>query len=158
MSTMTIGSRPHAPYRATAVRGNMQIVTAHSGVHRFSLKFPDTTTEAPRTARELVRQHAPESVAFAAELAVSELVTNVARHAPGAARVCLTVTAAALVLSVTDQHPEIPVALPAAGVEPDLAGESARGLFLLVALATVTVRSDSKRKRITARFPFGETS
>ena len=124
--------------------------------HRYTLDFPNTTPTAPGDARELVRKYAPESVAYTAELAASELLTNVARHAPGAARLCMTVTAVMLVLSVTDQHPETPVRRPDPADEPDPDGESGRGLRILIELgAQLAVRCDAGRKRVTARIPIG---
>lgn len=156
-STCATAHHPTVAFRQPQGSGIVRRVTSDVPVprgHRYTLDFPNTTPAAPGTARELVRKHAPASVAYAAELAASELVTNAARHAPGAARLCMTISAAMLVLSVTDQHPETSVVTPDPADASNLDAESGRGLAILAALgAELAVRCDAGRKRVTARLP-----
>lgn len=129
--------------------------TARPG-RRYSLPLPDATPETAAQARRFVQQHAPASIAEAAVLAASELVGNVVRHAPGPARIALTIRDAVIVLSVSDTHPEIPVLLPGPGAAWDLEAEHARGLAIIAALgAELMASSRAGRKRVTARFPIG---
>lgn len=124
---------------------------------RYSLPLADATPQTAAIARAFVQAHAPASIAEAAVLAASELVGNVARHAPGPARVALTIRATVIVLSVSDAHPEIPVLLPEPGATWDLEAEHARGLAIIAALgAELMARSGAGRKRVTARFPIGD--
>lgn len=124
---------------------------------RYNLPLPDATPETAAQARRFVQQHAPASIAEAAVLAASELVGNVVRHAPGPARVALTIRATVIVLSVSDTHPEIPVLLPEPGAAWDEEAESARGLAIIAALgAELMASSRAGRKRVTARFPIGD--
>jgi anti-sigma regulatory factor (Ser/Thr protein kinase) len=119
------------------------------------------TPETAAVARAFVQQHAPASIAEAAVLAASELVGNVARHAPGPARLVLTIRASVIVLSVSDAHPEIPVMLPApdaSDVEWPLDTEGGRGLAIICAMgAVLAARRVAGRKRVTARFSIGGT-
>lgn len=158
MTTLAPACRPTAPYRSSPARHTLRSVTSQRGAHRYSLTIPDTTPETAGDARDFVRKHAPEAVEYAAVLAVSELVGNVVRHAPGPARVCLTVTAAVLVLTVTDQHPETEVHRPDPAAAFDLDGEAGRGLAIVAALATLSIRHDDRRKRVTARLTIGDAS
>lgn len=121
--------------------------------HRYSIAAP----AAPGEARDLVRQHAPASIAEAAILAASELATNALRHAGGADRFTLTLTATALIVSVTDSHPEQLIPRPDPALAFDLETESGRGLAIIAAMgAVLAVRRDSGHKRVTARFPIGD--
>ncbi len=126
---------------------------------RYSFPIADATPETAAVAREFVQRHAPESIAEAAVLAASELVGNVVRHAPGPARLVLTIRQAVVVLSVSDTHPELPVMLPAPDAEWDPTAESGQGFNLIGRMgAQLNARRDGDRKRVTARFPIGETS
>lgn len=124
---------------------------------RYSLPIDDATPETAAQARRFVQAHAPASIAEAAVLAASELVGNVVRHAPGPARIALTIRDAVIVLSVSDTHPEIPVLLPGPGAEVPLDAVGGRGLAIIAAMgAELMARSTAGRKRVTARFPIGE--
>ena len=92
------------------------------------------------------------------ELAISELVTNVARYAAGPAQVRIALIAAGIEVSCTDRHPET-----AADVRPaeDMFGDddatTHRGLFMLALMATggVQVQPLVGRKRVLVVLPIG---
>lgn len=163
---MTITCAPaHHPavgFRMVTPSGSLTRVSQTPGPasgHRYSHLIPDVTpdsdTDTAATAREWVTQHTPVSAREAVALGVSELIGNVLRHAPGPARIALTVNAAAVVLSVSDEHPEIPIALPKTDSAWDLDAEGGRGLAIIAAMAQISVRRAKGRKRVTARFPIG---
>ena len=123
---MSGGSRGFLPPRrrdrpAAAVEHVLPPVRRHVASVRVG---PD----AVREAREAVARHftevgvAPGSAfADAVLLVVSELVTNVLRHAPGSPLmdVCLTVAAGQLVVGVADAEPHLPDLTPE-GLGPGL--------------------------------------
>lgn len=155
-SASAIAHHPIAAFPVTRPGDTMLHVTQDHGPargHRYSLIAP----AAPADARALVRRHAPDTVADDAELAASELVTNALRHAGGADRVTLTVTATALILSVTDARPEARIPRPDPALAFDLDIETGRGLAMILALgAELAVRRAADRKRVTARLSIPE--
>ena len=71
-------------------------------------------------------------VADAAELALTELVSNVVRHVPGRrCRVCFLLYPGGVRVEVADSCPELPVAAAAA----DVLGKGGRGLVIVEAVA-----------------------
>lgn len=161
MTTLALQSRPHRRYTTAHMGENLPTVSQAPGPargHRYSLSFPTTTETAPRDAREFVRTRlASQGIdADTAELAVSELVTNVARHAPGESSINLTIRAAMIVLSVADTHPETPIDRHGHADDDALSG---RGLDILAAISLgMTVRRLPHSKRVTVRLPIGGES
>nr|WSY53455.1 ATP-binding protein [Streptomyces sp. NBC_00886] len=128
------GGHPFRPWRRRRPAAAIEHVP--SPVRRHIVSVP-VGPEAVRQAREAMTQHfgeigvAPDSVfADAVLLVVSELVTNVLRHAARSpfADVGMTVGAGQLVVSVADAEPRLPDLQPGAvgaGLElvAELAGE-----------------------------------
>ena len=105
-----------------------------------------------RAAAFLVRvQHdhqlvVPARVVALTQLAVSELVTNARKHAPGPARLRIRLTGRAVEVTVWDTSPALPTARPA---DPERVGQ--HGLEIVTALAQrVEVRQEPPGKSITA--------
>jgi signal transduction histidine kinase len=94
------------------------------------------------------------SVAGAAELVVSELVTNACKYAPGPCTVEVELTGAVLQIVVRDTEPVLPIARAA---EPGRVGQ--HGLELVLALCEgVEMQWEPVGKRITARIALGPAS
>ena len=89
-------------------------------------------------------------------LLVSELVTNVVRHARTPATVMLCVTDGMLEVAVGDEAAQLPV--PGASSEFDSAREGGRGLQLVDRIAAEWgVRRDGGSKRVWFRLPVART-
>ncbi|MET7379296.1 ATP-binding protein [Streptomyces sp. NPDC005526] len=88
-----------------------------------------------------------DGVADAAELALTELVTNVVRHVPGRrCRICFLLQPGGVRVEVADQCPELPMR---AGTDPFADG--GRGLVLVAAVTDrwgVVVRPDGPGKTV----------
>ena len=116
------------------------------------------TPRSPQTAREWTRTqltglgYDPDL----AELAVSELLTNVARYAAGSALIALALTDDGIEVACFDTHPETAASVRPGSFDDD--AMSGRGLFILAALALdgVHVDTDPRRKRVAVRLPIGE--
>lgn len=104
-------------------------------------RIPVTTPHSPGNARHWAEPFfaATPGLLDAALIALSELVTNVALHAPGSARVTITRTETGVEIAVADHHPG---GIPQPIDQPDWTAEHQRGLVLLNAFAAagVTVR------------------
>ncbi len=105
-------------------------------------------TEARVLAREFFARCEPpvdDSLLRDALLAVSELVTNAVRHAPGPFELELTGDGRRLVIAVSDTHPAAPAPRPA-----DLGGGGGVGLHVLNGLAQrVETTANAKGKTVT---------
>lgn len=87
-----------------------------------------------------------------AELIVSEMLGNVARHTPGPATVTLEWKGDVVVVHVSDEGPHF--TLPAADVVADVFAERGRGIFLMRAMATnLTVEPKGSGNCVTAQLP-----
>jgi anti-sigma regulatory factor (Ser/Thr protein kinase) len=111
-----------------------------------------STTRARRfTDAFLARSHPPlpDRTAQDAVLAVSELVSNAARHAPGPCTLQLSRQGHRLTIAVTDTSTVAPLTRPG-----DLTtGTGGFGMHLLRHLARVTVCTHADGKTITACLP-----
>ncbi|GGT78699.1 ATP-binding protein [Streptomyces lateritius] len=84
-----------------------------------------------------------------ARLVVSELVTNVVRHAPGPCRLELALHPAVLEIRVHDARPVPPVARPQ---DPNRIGQ--HGMEIVLAVCTrVDIEATPHGKRVRARVP-----
>ncbi|WP_063885230.1 MULTISPECIES: ATP-binding protein [unclassified Streptomyces] len=100
---------------------------------------------APRTGRAAV----PASLALDAELAVSELVTNAARHAPGPCGLILRLSGDELTITVWDTSGDAPVVREA---DPTRVG--GHGMRMVHTISDrVVVSPHGGGKRIVAHFP-----
>ncbi|MFF8606852.1 ATP-binding protein [Streptomyces sp. NPDC015346] len=105
----------------------------------------DFLTAAPTASREPLREDRVD----VARLVVSELVTNVVRHAPGPCRLELALHPDVLEIRVHDTRPVPPVAGPR---DPNRIGQ--HGMEIVLALCTrVDVEATPHGKRIRARLP-----
>ncbi|MFI0818581.1 ATP-binding protein [Streptomyces sp. NPDC021098] len=132
-----------------------------STVMRHDFQVVSTAEQVPLARRETAKVLADwglnEEIVATACLIISELVTNVVRHAAvlsPTATVTLAVEQAALVLTVADAHPLKPKPLPVAH------GIGGRGLFMVDALVreahgrTEVLRETATGgKRIIIRLP-----
>lgn len=130
---------------------------------RFTLPtVPASVPLARREARKLLADwltEAEETLADAALLALSELVTNSVRHAAitsPLSDIALTLTPDVLVIAVHDRHPAIPA--PRSKAHAD--GSGGRGLAIVAALAEeaggelrVVADEDALGKTSTVRLP-----
>ncbi|MGW6485689.1 ATP-binding protein [Streptomyces sp. NPDC055056] len=99
-----------------------------------------------QTARD--QQRIPVSTADVeiAQLVVSELVTNVRKHAPGPATLQLQITDAGLQIRLWDSNPVLPTVQ---ALDPQRIGQ--HGLEIVAALTqSVTIKPTPDGKRITA--------
>ncbi|HTW85083.1 MAG TPA: ATP-binding protein [Candidatus Sulfotelmatobacter sp.] len=100
----------------------------------LDISDPTTTTPARVAVREYLRHHAGnESDLSSAELIVGELLSNVARHAPGRALLSMDWRGRRPILYVLDEGSGFRAA-PATTLDTPTA-ESGRGLALVKALA-----------------------
>jgi anti-sigma regulatory factor (Ser/Thr protein kinase) len=108
---------------------------------RHVRRIPVATAHSPANARHWAQPILAEAPALldTALIALSELVTNVALHAPGSARVTITRTAVGVEIAVADHWPG---GIPQPIGDPDWTSEHQRGLVLLNAFGAsgVTVR------------------
>ncbi|EFH29088.1 MULTISPECIES: ATP-binding protein [Streptomyces] len=121
-------SRPGVPARSTPQKrgGDLRAVLAR----------------APRGARPAVQA----SRVTDAELVVSELISNVLRHAPGPCALTLRLTGTELSISLYDTSPDAPVVQP-----PDRRRVGGHGLYLVHSVSDrVDVTSRGTGKQITA--------
>lgn len=104
--------------------------------------MPRVTATSPRRARHWAEQFLADAPALldTALVAISELVTNVALHAPGSARITITAVEHGVEIAVADHRPG---GIPQPIDDPDWTSEHQRGLVLLNAFgaAGVTVRT-----------------
>ncbi|MFJ4199644.1 ATP-binding protein [Streptomyces sviceus] len=115
-------SRPHA----AEARQDVRAVLAHA-------------SHADRPA-------VPASRVTDAELVVSELITNVLRHAPGPCALTLRLTGTELSISLYDTSPDAPVVQP-----PDRGRVGGHGLYLVHSVSDrVVVTPRGRGKEITA--------
>ncbi|MEU8518827.1 ATP-binding protein [Streptomyces sp. NBC_01216] len=105
----------------------------------------DFLASAPAAGHPPVRV---ESVDLA-RLVVSELVTNVVRHAPGTCRIALELFTGVLEISVYDGREASPIPR---GHNPERVGQ--HGVEIVVAVCeSVTVEPQPSGKRVRARLP-----
>ncbi|MFF0306276.1 ATP-binding protein [Streptosporangium sp. NPDC004379] len=92
--------------------------------------FSEVDPEVVGPVRELVRVHLRlwhrGELSFVAELGVTELLTNVYKHAPGACELLVRETVDGITIEVTDFDSALPTVK-----EPLLDEEGGRGLFML---------------------------
>ncbi|MER6181949.1 ATP-binding protein [Streptomyces sp. NPDC001652] len=97
-------------------------------------------------APQIGRTPVPAPLAMDAELAVSELVTNAIRHAPGPCGMTLQLSGEELTITVWDTSPEMPAVR-----ETDRHRIGGHGLHLVHAVShRVVVASQAAGKQITA--------
>ncbi len=106
---------------------------AVSPVRQHHMTLPGITPEAMEPVREimrtLLRMWRKSDLAFAAELGVTELLTNVLKHTPGDCELLVREIPDGVLVGVTDFEDALP-----AVKEPADHAEGGRGLFLLSAL------------------------
>jgi anti-sigma regulatory factor (Ser/Thr protein kinase) len=106
-------------------------------------------THAPHGDRPAV----PASRVMDAELVVSELITNVLRHAPGPCALTLRLTGTELSISLYDTSPDAPVVKP-----PDRGRIGGHGLYLVHSVSDrVVVTPRGRGKEITAHLRLAGT-
>ncbi|MFF4364294.1 ATP-binding protein [Streptomyces sp. NPDC001604] len=99
------------------------------------------------------RPPVPEARVMDAELVVSELITNVLRHAPGPCVLTLQLTGTHLAISLFDTSPDTPVVKP-----PDNRRIGGHGLHLVHAVSDhVVVTPCGAGKEITAHLRLAPT-
>jgi anti-sigma regulatory factor (Ser/Thr protein kinase) len=82
-------------------------------------------------------------------LAVSELVTNAVRHAPGPLRLVLTAHTGAILIEVSDTSRALPAARPSSR-----AGQGGYGLRMLAAMSgELSAQADERGKTVGLRLP-----
>jgi signal transduction histidine kinase len=91
---------------------------------------PASAGEARRLVRAALAEVGESAVVDAAELAVSELVTNAVLHAATPLELSIEVTAAAVTVQVRDDHPRLPVQRDSSS-----SATTGRGLAIVAALA-----------------------
>ncbi len=91
---------------------------------------PDTMGPVREILRTLLRMWQKSDLSFVAELGVTELLTNVWKHAPGACELLVRDTSDGIMVGVTDFDDALPVMR-----EPQNDAECGRGLRLLSELA-----------------------
>jgi anti-sigma regulatory factor (Ser/Thr protein kinase) len=103
------------------------------------------TGESPSTARALIRAElgdSDEQAVAAAELMISELVTNAVVHAATSIEIALEWTGATVTVEVRDTDPRCPVVR-----KPSESAPHGRGLLIVRAIAQdwgIRVREDGK--------------
>ncbi|MCH5671049.1 ATP-binding protein [Streptomyces gilvus] len=123
---------------------------------RYAAAWGPTTPRSAQARRDLraVLAHAPSagraplsaSRAMDAELVVSELVTNVLRHAPGPCALTVRLTGTHLAISLYDTSPQAPTVRP-----PDRGRVGGHGLHLVRSVSDeVVVTPRGRGKEITA--------
>jgi anti-sigma regulatory factor (Ser/Thr protein kinase) len=128
----------------------------HARLHYAAAWGPSTprAVEARRDVRAVLthaphggdRPAVPASRVMDAELVVSELITNVLRHAPGPCALTLRLTGTELSISLHDTLPDAPVVRP-----PDCRRVGGHGLHLVHAVSDrVVVTPRGRGKEITA--------
>ncbi len=104
--------------------------------------------------REDHRIEVSSRAAGAAELVVSELVTNVCKYAPGPCVVDVEVAGPVLEITVWDTNPVLPIVL-----EPDPSRIGGHGLEIVTAMCEgFKARRERIGKRIRARVPLAPAS
>lgn len=108
-------------------------MTAVSPVRQHHMVLPAIGPEAMEPVREIVRvllrMWRKSDLEFAIELGVTELLTNVVKHAPGDCELLVRETPDGVLVGVTDFEDQLPNVK-----EPDDEAEGGRGLFLLSCL------------------------
>jgi anti-sigma regulatory factor (Ser/Thr protein kinase) len=131
-----VGRDDHARLRYAAAWGPS---TPHAAEARRDVRT--VLAHAPRGDRPAV----PASRVTDAELVVSELVTNVLRHAPGPCRLTLRLTGTELAISLYDTSPHAPVVQPR-----DRGRVGGHGLYLVHSISDrVVVTPRGRGKEIT---------
>lgn len=106
---------------------------AISPVRQHHMMLPAIGPEAMEPVREIVRvllrMWRKSDLEFAIELGVTELLTNVVKHAPGDCELLVRETPGGILVGVTDFEDRLPDVK-----EPDDEAEGGRGLFLLSCL------------------------
>ena len=106
---------------------------AVSPVRQHHMVLPAISPEAMEPVREIVRvllrMWRKSDLEFAIELGVTELLTNVVKHAPGDCELLVRDTPDGVLVGVTDFEDQLPDVK-----EPDDEAEGGRGLFLLSCL------------------------
>lgn len=109
-------------------------VMAVSPARQHHMVLPAVGPEAMEPVREIVRvllrMWRKSELEFVAELGVTELLTNVVKHAPGDCELLVRETPDGVLVGVTDFEDALPDVK-----EPDEVAEGGRGLFLLSCLA-----------------------
>ncbi|MFF1718075.1 ATP-binding protein [Streptomyces sviceus] len=132
-----VGRDDHAELRYAAAWGPG---TVHAAEARRDLRA--VLARAPRGDRPAVQA----SRVTDAELVVSELISNVLRHAPGPCALTLRLTGTELSISLYDTSPDAPVVQP-----PDRRRVGGHGLYLVHSVSDrVDVTPRSRGKQITA--------
>lgn len=120
----------------------MLVADAIPSAAHYRRRIPHVTERSPRNARHWAAPLLAEAPALidTALIALSELVTNVALHAPGSARITITAVEHGVEIAVADHRPG-GVTLPIGA--PDWTAEHQRGLVLLNAFGAtgITVRT-----------------
>jgi anti-sigma regulatory factor (Ser/Thr protein kinase) len=91
---------------------------------------PASAGAARRLVREALSEVGETAVLPAAELAVSELVTNAVLHAATPLELCIEVSTREVMVSVVDAHPRMPVRR-----ESNSTATTGRGLAIVAAVA-----------------------
>ncbi|MFI9588573.1 ATP-binding protein [Streptomyces sp. NPDC052236] len=104
-----------------------------SPVRQHHMVLPEISPDSMEPVREIVRillrMWRKSDLSFVAELGVTELLTNVWKHAPGACELLVRDTPDGVMVGVTDFDDALP-----AVKEPADDAECGRGLFLLAEL------------------------
>lgn len=137
----------------------MSILDTYAPLSAATLDIEHTRPEHVRAARAWTHARLTElglsgPLAEDAELVVSELLTNVHRHAPGPAQITLLAEPGELTLTCADRGSSD---LPQLAAVPDDA-ETGRGLLLVRALCTsvkARQRVSGPGKRVVARLAIG---
>ena len=111
----------------------MSVAAAASG-RQYSMALSEAHPELMRPVREVLRAHLrlwrKAALTSAAELGLTELLTNVYKHAPGTCELLVRETPDGIVVEVTDAGRALPTVKEPADDE-----EGGRGLFLLSMIA-----------------------
>jgi anti-sigma regulatory factor (Ser/Thr protein kinase) len=154
-----VARTPGSGWRRPAARRRIAV---RAGAHYRSVvdwyldaRDAQSTQQLRREIAAYLGRHADVAADLtAAELAVSELLGNLVRHAPGPAWVSLRWPADVLTLVVTDLGPGF--RLPQLPVEVDPLAEGGRGLLIVDAVADrleATARQSGAGARVTVRLP-----
>ncbi|MBG0813326.1 ATP-binding protein [Planomonospora sp. ID82291] len=107
--------------------------TTAASTRQYSMVLSEVCPEMMGPAREMVRAHLrfwrKSELSPVAELGVTELLTNVHKHAPGSCELLVRETADGVTVEVTDFDSVLPAVKESTESE-----ENGRGLFLLSVL------------------------
>lgn len=167
MTTMTLGApgaRTGAFARAHCTpSGTLRSVLQTGPSANYRRNIPRVSPRTPHNARAwflgAVAAHLAGIDPDAVALAMTELLSNVVRHAPGPASLAIRATAAGLELACADRSVTLvdPASIPDV---PDFTAESGRGLAIVKNLAGGAIRVEQRPgggQRINIVIPNGET-